>query len=131
MNGIRGTDEELRSKLSDTLNAIETGFLVDHESVVNVLMLFFTTERDKAVCEALKTLHHNIDVENDLIAKIQPGRYDGSSSIDARILQSTICDLRDFYEAIPDEVSLCSSCNCMTHTVSEKCGKCKAQKEGE
>ena len=30
----------------------------------------------------------------------------------------------------PDEISLCISCNCMTHTIDYKCGKCGAVKQG-
>lgn len=28
----------------------------------------------------------------------------------------------------PDGIALCSTCNCMTHTVDGRCGKCKATK---
>jgi hypothetical protein len=29
------------------------------------------------------------------------------------------------------DISLCNSCNCMTHTIKGKCGKCHASKEIE
>ncbi len=29
---------------------------------------------------------------------------------------------------VPDDVSLCDSCGCMTHTIDDRCGKCKAIK---
>ena len=32
-------------------------------------------------------------------------------------------------DAIPEQVSLCKNCYCMTHTIGGKCGKCGARKE--
>lgn len=32
-------------------------------------------------------------------------------------------------DAIPEQISLCKDCWCMTHTIGGKCGKCGARKE--
>lgn len=59
-------------------------------------------ERQEAIREAeretAKTIHYNIDVMCNLVEKIQPGRYDGKPSIDARTLQKTLCDVREYLE---------------------------------
>lgn len=36
---------------------------------------------------------------------------------------------KKFNETYNNQISLCTNCYCMTHTINGKCGKCKVRKE--
>ena len=36
---------------------------------------------------------------------------------------------KKFNETDNNQISLCTNCYCMTHTIDGKCGKCKARKD--
>lgn len=55
------------------------------------------------VRQALKVMHRNIDHAVELVEKIQPGRYDGKPSIDARYLQDEICNTRKYYDRLTNQ----------------------------
>lgn len=38
---------------------------------------------------------------------------------------------KKFNETDNNQISLCTNCYCMTHTINGKCGKCGARKEEE
>lgn len=50
--------------------------------------------------------------------------YVNPKSTDAK----TAPPLEEPYDDFYDDISLCQSCRCMTHTVAGECGKCKADK---
>jgi len=39
------------------------------------------------------------------------------------------CCVKKDYKYYIEDISLCSSCNCMTKTINKNCGKCKRQKK--
>lgn len=62
---------------------------------------------------------HGVYVADDG-SRIEHNPDDGAIVLAKKLLDTIVDD--------PDEVSLCTNCYCMTHTVQGKCGKCKAGK---
>lgn len=63
---------------------------------------------------------HGVYVGDDG-SRIEHNPDDGAVALAIKMLQTIADD--------PDEISLCTNCYCMTHTVQGKCGKCKADKQ--